>query len=509
MMTLKGDIGMDQTPRYRWFVAALYVLALFMNLLDLTITNVALPQLAREFRATPATISWVATSYLLSVAIFIPLSGWVGDRFGAKRAFLIALFVFTAGSALCGLAPTLWALIAARVLQGAGSGLLIPVGAAMTLRAFPLSERARVSAIITVPAVVAPALGPVVGGYLIQFQSWQWIFFINVPLGIVGLALGIRYLRDYFVAGTGTLDLAGFALGALGLAASVYALSQSGAYGVGDLRVVVSAAIGAVALVAFVLVERTRAHPLIDLSLFRDSLYSVGALILFFVQASFFGVVFLLPQLLQAQRGLRPLDSGLATFPTAVGIMLAAPLVGRLYKRIGPRRLALSGALLAALTALSLRLVALDTSLWVVRALMLPLGAAFGLVFIPLQAASFARISAERMGQATAAYNAIRQVATSFGVALLATILSSRLAANGAILGVHATNAGAMVAFGDAFLVASVLALLGAGASRFLNDRLAAATMRPTSTTSDNTVPVVAPSSIDTRVVPSATSEAH
>jgi EmrB/QacA subfamily drug resistance transporter len=455
-----------------------------MNLLDLTITNVALPQLAREFRVSPATISWVATSYLLSVAVCIPLSGWVGDRFGAKRAFLVALFIFTAGSALCGLSPTLGFLIAARVLQGVGSGLLIPVGAAMTLRAFPLSERARVSAIITVPAVVAPALGPVVGGYLTQYQSWQWIFFINVPLGVTGVALGLLYLRDYTVAGTGKLDLAGFALGALGLAASIYALSQSGAYGVGDARVLVTGLIGVLALAGFVLVEFGAAHPLIDLRLFRDALFSVGALVLFCVQASFFGVVFLLPQLLQGQRGLKPLESGLATFPTAIGIMLAAPFVGWLYKRVGPRRLVLAGALLAAITAFALRFVTLHTDLWAIRALMLPFGAAFGLVFIPLQAASFAQVSAERMGQASAAYNAIRQVATSFGVALLATILSNRLAAHGAILGYHTTDAGALAAFGDAFLAGSVLALLGAGAALLLKDRLAAATMRPAGATS-------------------------
>ena len=471
---------MDRTPGYKWFVAALYVLALFMNLLDLTITNVALPQLAREFQVSPATISWVSTSYLLSVAVCIPLSGWLGDRFGAKRVFLSALFIFTAGSALCGLSATLSELITARVLQGVGSGLLIPVGAAMTLRVFPLSERARVSAILTVPAVVAPALGPVIGGYLTQYQSWQWIFFINVPLGLAGLALGIPFLFDYSVAGTGKLDLAGFVLGGLGLASSIYALSQIGAYGAGDTRVVVSGLIGAAALIAFILVERASAHPLIDLRLFRDALFSVGVLILFCVQASFFGVVFLLPQLLQGQRGLKPLESGLATFPTAIGIMLVSPLVGWLYKRVGPRRLALSGALLAALTALALRQMTLDTNPWILRALMLPFGAAFGLVFIPLQAASFARVSAERMGQATAAYNAIRQVATSFGVALLATVLANQLTAHEAILGYHPTNAGVMAAFADAFLVASVLALLGAGAALFLDDRLAAATMRPT-----------------------------
>src|SRR5438105_218808 len=182
---------------YKWLVAAVYVLSIFMNLLDLTITNTALPVMARAFGASPARIAWVATSYLLSVAVCIPVSGWIGDRFGTKRAFVFALAVFTLGSFLCGVVNGLGPLIVCRVLQGIGGGLLTPVGAAMVFRAFPLAERARVSALLTIPAVVAPALGPVIGGALVQYWTWHAIFLVNVPIGAAGLIVAIVGLQEY------------------------------------------------------------------------------------------------------------------------------------------------------------------------------------------------------------------------------------------------------------------------------------------------------------------------
>ena len=188
---------------YKWIVATVYVLGLFMNLLDLTITNVALPTLAREFHATTTAVAWVATGYLLSVAVCIPVSGWLGDRFGTKRTFLAALALFTVGSLLCGAAWSIGSLITFRIVQGIGGGLLTPVGAAMVFRAFPLPERARVASIVTVPAVLAPALGPIVGGYLVQYQTWRWIFLVNVPIGILGIVIAALYLQESRVAGTG------------------------------------------------------------------------------------------------------------------------------------------------------------------------------------------------------------------------------------------------------------------------------------------------------------------
>jgi MFS family permease len=232
------------------------------------------------------------------------------------------------------------------------------------------------------------------------------------------------------------------------------------------------------ALVAFILVERRVAAPLIDVRLYRDRLFAVGNLILFFVNGSFFGIGFLMPQLLQSVRGLDPLASGLTTFPTAIGIILVAPLVGRLYPVVGPRRLVLAGAALAACAAFALRRVGLATDLWQIRLQMLPLGVAFGLVFISLQSASFARIDAALTGRATAAYNAVRQVATSCGFAVLATVLAARLTTYGGALGDPTRRDGAVAAFHDAFLAAALLDVLALGAATLLSDRLAAATMR-------------------------------
>ncbi len=483
---------------YKWLVAAVYVLGIFMNLLDLTITNVALPVMGRAFGASATGVAWVATSYLLSVAVCIPVSGWLGDRFGTKRAFVFALAVFTLGSFLCGIVNGLGLLIACRVLQGIGGGLLTPVGAAMVFRAFPLAERARVSALVTIPAVVAPALGPVVGGFLVQYWTWHAIFLINVPIGLVGLVVAIIGLREYRVAGTASLDIPGFGLAAVGLASLVYALGEVGSRGIGDTRVLAFGLVGIAALVGFVLVERRVRSPMIDLGLYRDRLFTAGNITLFLVNGAFFGTGFIMPQFLQSARGLSPLTSGLTTFPTAIGIMIVAPLVGRFYPLVGPRRLVMVGALLAACAAFGLRFVGLETNLWIVRFQMLPLGIAFGLVFIPLQTSSFARISHAQTGRATAAYNAVRQVATSFGFALLATVLASRLTFHGAALGNPATRAGAVAAFHDTLLVPALLSALAfVAATLLIRDNLASETMRRAPATGDMAVPLVQPAMVD------------
>jgi MFS family permease len=313
-----------------------------------------------------------------------------------------------------------------------------------------------------------------------------------VPLGLIGLVIAARVLVEYRLAAAGRLDLPGFALAAVGLASVVYALAEVGPRGLADPQVLAVGGAGLAALVAFVLVELRVARPMLDVRLFADRLFAAGNLVLFFAQAGFFGIVFLLPQLLQAERGLGPLTAGLATFPTALGIILASPIVGRLYSRVGPRRLVLAGMAVIGVAALALRTIDLETDLWTVRLLVLPLGFAFGTVFIPLQAASFAGISLAATGRATAAYTAVRQVATSFGVALLATVLTSRFAHYGATLGDPRTRPGALAAFHDSFLAAALLALLGLGAALLISDRLAARTRQPAPTAAPAAAPTPA-----------------
>ena len=478
---------------YRWRVAIVFLFGIFMALLDQTIVNVALPTFAREFKAPPTTIEWLVTGYLLSLAVFIPISGWVGDRFGTKRTFMFALAMFTLGSALCVFSWSIHALIAFRVFQGVGGGMLTPVGMAMLFRAFPPSERAQAGAVLAIPMVVAPASGPVLGGYLVEYQSWHWIFAINIPIGIASLLVAGLLLREERQKNPGRLDMPGFVLASAGLATLMYALAEAGTRGLDDARVLSVASVGVAILSVFAIVELRIAQPMVDLRLFRDKLFRAANTVSYVCFGGFAGALFLLPLLLQAEMGLSPLQSGLTTFPQAIGVAMMAQPAGRLYRYIGPRRMMVGGLTGATLATLAFLLVDLDTSQWWIRLIMLFRGWSFAFTMIPLQVAVFATIRSEDTGRATAIFNAGQQVAASFGVAVLATALSNRFLHYGATLGSPATRGGAVLAFHDAFVPAIALAALGVVlAALLIDDKEAAGTMRPVAVPAIGEEPVVA-----------------
>jgi len=207
-------------------VAVVFVAAMFMSIMDTTIVNVALPTIGRDFAVSATAIDGISIAFLVSLAVFIPASGWLGDRLGGKRVLLTAIVVFTVASALCGLASSLGELVAFRIVQGVGGGMLAPVGMAMLFRAFPPEERIRASAILTVPTTLAPALGPVIGGLLVTDLSWRWVFYVNVPIGIAAFAFGVIFLRESVQARPGRFDLAGFLLSGLGLGLLMYGVSE-------------------------------------------------------------------------------------------------------------------------------------------------------------------------------------------------------------------------------------------------------------------------------------------
>jgi EmrB/QacA subfamily drug resistance transporter len=451
----------------------------FMELLDTTIVNVAIPTLASEFDVESASvIQWVITGYLLSLAVFIPVSGWAGDRFGTKRVFMFAVATFTLASLLCAVAWNVESIIVFRVLQGVGGGMLSPVAFAMVWRAFPPEERSKAAGIMVVPAAAAPASGPVVGGLLIDYVSWHWIFLVNVPIGIVALAITALYVREHREANPGRFDPFGFALSASGLALVVFALAEAGDRGFDDQRVLVSGIAGLALLAAFAVVEFRVREPMLDLRIYRDPLFracNLAWLVTMFGGAS---MIFLVTLELQAVRGLSALESGLTTFPMAIGVMLIAQPASRIYRLVGPRRMIGLGIVSMGLTTLGLMYVELDTNLWAIRALMIARGLGFGFVLVPLQAATYATVSPSDTGRATALYNAASQVASSFGVAIAATALTSRLSDRGATLGPF-TPAPAINAFQDVFLLIGLLTLAGAAVALLISDRAAAATMAP------------------------------
>jgi len=481
---------------YKWIVGIVFVFGVFMDLLDMTIVNVAIPTLARDLEVDPrqgaTIIQWVVTGYLLSLAVFIPVSGWLGDRFGTKRIFMLALFLFTAASMLCGLAWNIESLIAFRVLQGVGGGMLTPVGTAMLFRAFPPHERAKGAAVLVIPMVVAPASGPIIGGYLVEYQDWRWIFMINVPVGLLGLIFAGLFLREERQPAPGRIDIPGFVLASAGLAFVIYALAEAGTRGFGDSRVDLFGVSGIALLVAFALLELRVSDPMIDVRLFKNRLFTASNIVQIVGQGGLMGALFLVPILLQAEMGLTALESGLATFPQALGVVSMMQVASRAYGRVGPRRLMMLGLFGATLTTLAFVLVDLETSAWWIRLIMFLRGWAFALVLVSLQTATFATIPPKDMGRASAAYNALRQVAASLGVAIAATVLTNRLSANGAILGNPATREGAVTAFHESFAVAAGLTVLGILAALLVSDKEAAVSMRSGALTPGEEAPVIA-----------------
>jgi EmrB/QacA subfamily drug resistance transporter len=458
---------------YKWIVAIVYVSALFLDILDTTIVNVALFSMGREFQTDA--IEWVVLGYTLSLAVWIPTSGWLGDRFGTKRTFLFALAAFTAGSLACGFAQSIGQLIFFRVLQGVGGGMLTPVGIAMLFRAFPPAERAKASTVVMIPTLVAPAMGPVLGGLITTNFHWRWIFWVNVPIAMVALWFGWRFLREHKEPSARGFDVWGFILSGASLALVVYALSEGPRAGWTSNIVLLTGAIGLVCTVLTVVVELRVANPMLDLRLLGNRMFRQCNTVGFFSIASFLGVTFVMPIYLQNLRGMSALASGLTTFPQAFGVMASSLIAGRVYATVGPRRL-MSGGFFAAAMAISLyTFLEIDTNLWLIRALMMLRGLCMGFAFVPMQAASYATIPPAQNGRASSLFSTQRQVGVSFGVAVLASVLASygaldpRLAPDDiahALTGVH-------VAFG----IAIVFALIAAFFALFIRDEDAKATM--------------------------------
>src|SRR5712672_3455674 len=371
-------------------VSVVFVSAMFMAIMDITIVNVALPTLGREFHVRPAGVEAVVVAFLVSLAVFIPASGWLGDRFGGKRVLLTAIAVFSAASALCGLASSLGELVAFRILQGAGGGMLAPVGMAMLYRVFPPAERIRAASILTVPTTLAPALGPVLGGLLVTDLSWRWVFYVNVPIGVAALAFGARFLRQHAETRPGRFDLAGFLLSGAGLGLLMYGVSEGPDLGWASAEVLASAAAGVTLLAAMVAVELHTAEPIVALRLLGNRLFRSSTGVLILASIAFLGTLYVISLYYQDGRGLTALGSGLSTFPEAIGVMIGAQLASRvLYPLLGPRRLIALGLAGTAVSMSLLSLMGAHSSLWWARLLMFTMGLSMAQVFVPTQAAAF------------------------------------------------------------------------------------------------------------------------
>jgi EmrB/QacA subfamily drug resistance transporter len=464
-------------------VSVVFVMAMFMSIMDITIVNVALPSIGRNLHARADSLDAVAIGYLVSLAVVIPASGWLGDRFGAKRILLTAILVFTAASMLCGAAQTFSQLVGFRVLQGVGGGMLAPVGMTMLFRAFPPAERVRASSILTTPTALAPALGPVLGGILVDNLSWRWCFYVNLPLGILAFAYGLVFLKDQPLPAAGRFDTRGFLLSGTGFAGLMYGVSEGPGKGWSHPDVYLSTAIGTLLLTVLVVTQLQTAEPLLNLRVFTDRLFRSASASLFLSTAAFLGVLYLVALFFQNGLGLTALNSGLSTAPEAIGVMVGAQVATRLlYPRFGPRRLMIGGLLMVGTTIGLMSQIQDRSQLWQMRGLMFLLGYAMAHNFVSAQAAAFARISPADTGRASTLFNALRQLGAASGVAVLTSALT--------ISGVQAGRQGGATdlhPYHVAFLVSALLAVAGAAFAATIKDSDADATRTPLVTRSRQT----------------------
>jgi len=428
---------MTQTPpqkldREILNLGAVVVLGTIMSILDVTIVNVAIPTLGRDYHTSISTIQWVMTGYMLAFASVIPLTGWASERFGAKRVWLASLLLFMLGSVLAGAAWSVGALIAFRVLQGLGGGMILPVGQTILAQAAGPQRMGRVMSVIGVPMLLGPIFGPVLGGLIVDQVSWRWIFFVNLPVGVLAVGAAQRLLPDAKPRLGERLDLRGLALLSPGIAIFLYAMSEAGNQGgLGSSRTIGGAATGLALVALFVWHASVRGSAaLIDVSLFLRRSFATAAGVNFLLGLALFGSLILLPLYYQVVRHESPLATGLLLVPQGLGAALAMPLAGRLTDEIGARVVVVVGMILAGLGTLAFTQVGASTSYVFLAAALLVIGFGLGSTIVPSMAVAFQALSREETPRGTSALNAIQRIAGAIGTALLAIVLQRAIEAN-------------------------------------------------------------------------------
>jgi EmrB/QacA subfamily drug resistance transporter len=435
----------DRIDAYVWRISAVVIVGSIMSILDTTIVNVALETLGRELHSSIAEIQWVVTGYMLSLAAVIPITGWAARRFGAKPVYIVSVVLFTAGSALCGLATSTTELILFRVLQGIGGGMILPIGQLMMADAAGPKRMGRVMSIVAVPAMLAPILGPTVGGLILDNASWRWIFYVNLPIGIAATIAALRALPRIERGPSDPLDYLGLVLMAAGLPLITYGLAEIGITGsFVAAKVLIPIVVGLVLVVAFSVHALRVPKPLLDLRLYRRPTFFSASIAMFCLGAALFGGMILIPLYWQAVRHLSVVDTGLLTAPQGLGAALVMPLAGKLSDRMGGGPLALFGVILTTVATVPFGLIGAHTSIVWLSIAMLIRGTGIGFAFMPAMAAAFASLERSELADATPQLNVLQRVGGSIGTALLAVVLQR------ALTGVH-TLSGAASAYGTAF----------------------------------------------------------
>ncbi len=424
---------------YRWIVLAAVMIGTFMAVLDATIVNVALSKMMAAFGVSVDRVEWILTAYLLVFGVMLPTSGWLADRWGYKTMFLMGLFLFTLGSFLCSLSWSIDVLIAFRILQGSGAGLLMPIGMAIITREFPPEKRGVALGFWSVAASASVSLGPTVGGYLIDHYSWHTIFDVNIPVGIIGMMASAIILRNRRRPDVGRFDIVGFFALTTCLTALLLALaSGNSAWNTGGWSsrfIVTCLAVALVGLLAFIMAESNVRHPLIQMRLFRNFNFAMSNVVLFIFGIGMFGSNFLLPIYLQNSLGYTPFQAGLVFLPVGVLLGLTAPFAGIFSDRYDARVPIVLGLVLLAWTFYRFSSLSLYSEKWDILFPLYVRGVAMGLIFSPLTTVSISEIANRDMAQASGLVNVIRQIGGSFGVAAFGTVFTRRTIYHAAMYG--------------------------------------------------------------------------
>jgi EmrB/QacA subfamily drug resistance transporter len=419
----------DKLDRQIIVISSVVIVGAIMSILDTTIVNVALATLGRDLHASLSTIQWVASGYLVALAVVIPMTGWASERFGAKQLWMTVVALFVLGSALSGLAWSAGSLIVFRVLQGLGGGMIMPAGMTILAQAAGPKRIGRVMSVVGAPMLLGPILGPVIGGLILQNLSWRWIFYVNLPIGALALLLAYRLLPRSEPEHGQRLDVIGLALLSPGLAAIVFGLSETSTHGgiaYAGAWVPMLAGVGLV--LAFVRhALRARGRPLLDLRLFGEIGFSAAAVTVLLTGAALFGAMLVLPLYLQVDRGASTLSTGLLMAPQGVGAALVMPVSGRLTDRIGGGPIVLFGLLVVTGATVAMTGWTAHTSYVVTSANLFVRGIGFGCAFMPAMAAAYSTISRAAVPRATTALNVLQRVGGSVGTALLAVVLQDRI----------------------------------------------------------------------------------
>ncbi len=427
-----------------WIVAISVMFATFMEVLDTTVVNVSLPHIAGSLSATEEEATWTLTSYLVANAIILPITGWLAGRFGRKRLLIASVVGFTTASFFCGLAPTLFWLVLFRVVQGAAGGALQPLSQAVLLEAFPPQDRGKAMGFWGLGIVVAPILGPVLGGWLTETYSWRWVFYINIPIGIISILMTRAFIFDppYIQKQrSGGIDFWGIGLLAVWVGALQIMLDKGQEDDwFSSHFIVILAAITITMLVAFVARELMAEHPVVDLCVLKDRTFSAGACLMTVVGFVLYGSMVLVPLWLQTLLGYPALQAGIAMAPRGIGSFIAMPVVGALLAKRDPRKFLIFGIVVSAWTLWQLSRLNLNAGYWEFFWPQFFQGISLAFLFVPLTTITMSPIRKEQMGNATSLFNLMRNLGGSVGIAMGATLISRHEQQHLNYLGAHVTQ---------------------------------------------------------------------